>query len=49
MITCPANAMEFGDLDDPDSTVSRLIREREGFTLLSEEGTRPSIYYLPNT
>lgn len=46
--TCPALAMHFGDLDDPGSTVSRLIRERHGFTLLPEAGTRPSVYYLPD-
>ncbi len=45
--TCPANAMEFGDLDDPGSAVGRLIRERNGFPLLPEAGTQPSIFYLP--
>lgn len=44
--TCPALAMEFGDLDDPESSISRILREREGFGLLEEAGTRPSIYYL---
>ena len=45
--SCPAGARVFGDLDDPDSRVSRLIRDREGEMLLEEKGTRPKVRYLP--
>ena len=48
VVTCPAKAMHFGDIDDPDSVVSRLVRERDGFTLMPEAGTKPSIFYLPD-
>lgn len=44
--TCPERARHFGDFDDPDSEVSRLIASREYKQLLPEEGTRPSVYYL---
>lgn len=44
---CTARARHVGDLDDPQSTVSILIRKRYGFTLLPEKGTRPNVYYLP--
>ena len=43
---CPARVRYFGDLNDPDSEVSQLIREREYKQLLSSEGTNPSVYYL---
>ena len=44
--TCQARALVFGDLDDPESPISRMIRERKGVPLRSEFGTRPSIYYV---
>jgi phenylacetyl-CoA:acceptor oxidoreductase subunit 1 len=47
VITCVAKAMNFGDLDDPNSEVSRLIVTKSGFQLRPEAGTDPSIYYLP--
>jgi Fe-S-cluster-containing dehydrogenase component len=43
---CPARALTFGDLDDPASTVSKLIKEKRGFQLHPEFETNPSIYYL---
>ena len=46
MDLCPARARFWGDLDDPDSDVSKLLREREYMQLLPEMGTKPSTYYL---
>jgi len=43
---CSAEARIFGDLDDPESTVSQLAKERNVFQLLPEMGTEPHVYYL---
>jgi phenylacetyl-CoA:acceptor oxidoreductase 27-kDa subunit len=44
--TCQARALTFGDLDDPASEISILIKEKNGFQLHPEYGTDPSIYYI---
>ncbi len=43
---CPGRARTFGDLDDPDSEVSRLIREKNAYVLLEEKGTQPQVHYF---
>lgn len=43
---CSAGVLHFGDLDDPDSEVSRMIRENKTARLQEELGTRPAVYYI---
>ncbi|HWA80771.1 MAG TPA: 4Fe-4S dicluster domain-containing protein [Acetobacteraceae bacterium] len=45
--TCPAHARHFGDLGDPESAVSKLVRSRGGYDLMPEMGYRPVNKYLP--
>lgn len=45
--TCPVSARHFGDLGDPNSKVSKLVAEREGFDLMAEMGYKPTNKYLP--
>lgn len=47
VLACPAGARLFGDIHDPDSQVSRAIREQGGYALMPECGTKPSNHYLP--
>lgn len=47
VITCPAHARHFGDLDNPESAVAKLTRERGGQALMPELGYKPSNMYLP--
>jgi molybdopterin-containing oxidoreductase family iron-sulfur binding subunit len=43
---CPVHAIIFGDLDDPESEVSRVIREKPAYRLREEWGTNPKVYYV---
>lgn len=43
---CIAAALTFGDIDDPDSRVSRLLQGHKHFRMHEELGTEPGFYYL---
>ncbi|GAB4330847.1 MAG: TAT-variant-translocated molybdopterin oxidoreductase [Candidatus Abyssubacteria bacterium] len=44
--SCPTGAIVFGDLNDPESGVSRLFNDRRGYRIFEELNTQPSIVYL---
>jgi len=44
--TCTGKARFFGDLDDPESTVSVLAKSPRAFRLLEDVGTHPKTIYL---
>ncbi len=43
---CPVRARIFGDLNDPNSSVSQILRTRRIFRLKEELGTEPRIFYV---
>jgi molybdopterin-containing oxidoreductase family iron-sulfur binding subunit len=43
---CPANARIFGDLNDPNSDVSKILNHFTAWRLKEEQGTQPKVYYV---
>ena len=48
VVTCPSGARTFGDLDDPKSDASRLLKKYKSFVLKPEAGTKPNVHYIRN-
>ncbi len=43
---CPVRARHFGNLNDPESEISRLLESYLSFRLLEEVNTDPQIWYI---
>ena len=39
--------MHFGDINDPESDVFRMVAKRERFLLQADADAGPAVYYLP--
>ena len=46
VIVCPTECRIFGDLDDPDSAVSRIVRDQPVTVRKPEKGTLPKVLYV---
>jgi Fe-S-cluster-containing dehydrogenase component len=46
-VACPTGARVFGDLNDPESNVSKLLNEHPSYRLREDLGVKPRVYYLP--
>ena len=44
--SCIAQALAFGDSDDPDSNVSQLLAQNQSFRMHEDVGTGPNMHYL---
>ena len=47
VVACPTGARMFGDLNDHESNVSQILRERFSYRLRDDLGTGARVYYLP--
>ncbi|MFX1573541.1 MAG: 4Fe-4S dicluster domain-containing protein [Promethearchaeota archaeon] len=48
VICCEGQALFFGDLNNPDSIVSKKLTKNGLFQLKPEVGTNPLVYYIPS-
>jgi Fe-S-cluster-containing dehydrogenase component/formate-dependent nitrite reductase membrane component NrfD len=46
VIVCPEQAIIAGDLDDPRSTIARIVDREPVQVRKAEQGTRPKVFYL---
>ncbi|KAA3611863.1 MAG: 4Fe-4S dicluster domain-containing protein [Planctomycetota bacterium] len=46
VVSCPANARIFGDLNDPKSPPRRALAKHSPRILQPEKGTKPKVYYI---
>ncbi|MEZ5105317.1 MAG: TAT-variant-translocated molybdopterin oxidoreductase [Draconibacterium sp.] len=44
--SCPADALVFGDMNNPDSKISKYMKNKRNYHLLEELHTLPSVGYL---
>ena len=44
--SCISGAMSLGDLDDPESKVSKLLAGTQHFRMHEDLGTGPGVYYI---
>jgi anaerobic selenocysteine-containing dehydrogenase/Fe-S-cluster-containing dehydrogenase component len=44
--TCPTDTLIFGNLLDPDSRISRMIKDRRRYQVLGHLNTKPAVIYL---
>jgi len=43
---CPAKARIFGDQDDPDSEIAKVLKAEKPFRLKEDRKTQPNVYYV---
>lgn len=47
VVVCPVHARIFGDINDPNSEVSKVLANNPSYRLREDLGTKPRVYYLP--
>jgi phenylacetyl-CoA:acceptor oxidoreductase subunit 1 len=44
--SCASGALLFGDIEDPDSRISKLLKQTQSFRQHEELGSGPGVYYI---
>jgi MoCo/4Fe-4S cofactor protein with predicted Tat translocation signal len=44
--SCPTEALVFGNVNDPDSRVAKLIKNERNYLLLADLDTQPNVFYM---
>lgn len=44
--TCPANAIVFGDMNDPNSRIAKAFKKERAYQVLEEINVQPSVRYM---
>jgi len=44
--SCPTEALVFGNVNDPDSKVAKLIKDERNYLLLADLDTQPNVFYM---
>lgn len=44
--SCPTQALVFGNVNDPESRVAKLINEERSYLLLADLDTQPNVFYM---
>ena len=43
---CPSQARIFGDQDDPNSPIAKVLKAQKSFRLQEDKGTKPNVHYV---
>ncbi len=43
---CPSTARIFGDQDDPNSAIAKVLKAQKSFRLQEDKGTKPNVHYV---
>ena len=43
---CPVNCITFGDINDPETRISKQVAGVRSYRILEEVGAKPSVFYL---
>lgn len=43
---CPSQARIFGDQEDPNAAISKILATQTSFRLLEDKGTKPNVHYI---